>query len=581
MFKISRLAAVYSQIQQSLNTANGISRYSSVLTFPVRNHFTHSGEGADIPIEKKAFGQPKPLTHPHLLKSDELTIGITAQEYKDRRTTLANTIGDDSAAVVPGYGLRYVSNGIFYPFHQSTNFLYLTGFNEPDAGCVIESRSIKQTSIESKSTTSAIVNTSKNHTFTMFVQPADRDTEIWDGPRAGIQGSTTHFGADDAKKVDTFESYLIALDQSKCISTIYSDLPLTVSKPVSLIEGTHIKTLSASATHVNTDDNFSPALVHNSMGQLPLLHSNKNTSTTIENLMPSALNVLSGWMNGGKTRYETQIKPLTNMIDRMRLKKSSAEIALMREAGRISGRSFVKAMKFTNPGVTEHQIMAVLEFQSRIQGASGLAYVPVVAGGQNALTLHYVQNQQLLKDGDLLLVDAGAEYGGYVSDITRTWPVNGKFSESQRNIYDIVLQTQKHLISKCCEASNITLDELQRETIVLFCEKLSKLFGRNIGFAEMNRLYPHHVGHWLGMDVHDTPTIRRTTKLTEGMVVTIEPGLYIPDSASYPESYRGIGIRIEDDVVVGGPSTGNSPIILSVEAPKEIVDIEAVMAGVV
>ncbi|EGF81074.1 hypothetical protein BATDEDRAFT_19533 [Batrachochytrium dendrobatidis JAM81] len=505
MFKISRLAAVYSQIQQSLNTANGISRYSSVLTFPVRNHFTHSGEGADIPIEKKAFGQPKPLTHPHLLKSDELTIGITAQEYKDRRTTLANTIGDDSAAVVPGYGLRYVSNGIFYPFHQSTNFLYLTGFNEPDAGCVI-----------------AIVNTSKNHTFTMFVQPADRDTEIWDGPRAGIQGSTTHFGADDAKKVDTFESYLIALDQSKCISTIYSDLPLTVSKPVSLIEGTHIKTLSASATH-----------------------------------------------------------PLTNMIDRMRLKKSSAEIALMREAGRISGRSFVKAMKFTNPGVTEHQIMAVLEFQSRIQGASGLAYVPVVAGGQNALTLHYVQNQQLLKDGDLLLVDAGAEYGGYVSDITRTWPVNGKFSESQRNIYDIVLQTQKHLISKCCEASNITLDELQRETIVLFCEKLSKLFGRNIGFAEMNRLYPHHVGHWLGMDVHDTPTIRRTTKLTEGMVVTIEPGLYIPDSASYPESYRGIGIRIEDDVVVGGPSTGNSPIILSVEAPKEIVDIEAVMAGVV
>ncbi|KAH9271122.1 hypothetical protein BASA83_006664 [Batrachochytrium salamandrivorans] len=536
------------------------------------------------PLEEKAFGQPKPQTHPHLLKSDELTIGITAKEYQDRRAAVVRAIGKGSIAAVPGYGLRYVSNGIFYPFHQATNFLYLTGFNEPDAGCIIGDISDALTNAGSPANDTKSKNSPKSRLFTMFVQPADRETEIWDGPRAGMKGAMTHFGADLARQVDSFESNLKVLDQNKNITTIYSDLPLTLSKPVTLLEGTNVNVSSKSAVHVDSDSSFSKALVHSTMGRPPVLHHDE-TSEAKHNFLKSSsssvLDTLTGWMHGHKTRHTTTIKPFSNIIDSIRLFKSQAEVALMREAGRISGRAFVKAMRYTSPGVTEHQISAILEYESKMMGASGLAYVPVVASGKNSLTLHYVQNQQILRDGDLVLVDAGAEYGGYASDITRTWPVNGKFSQGQKHIYEIVLEVQKRLISRCCEASNTTLDELQHEATALLQEKLAILFGRSISISEINTLYPHHVGHWLGMDVHDTPTIRRNVKLVQGMVVTIEPGLYIPDSLFYPEIYRGIGIRIEDDIAVGGPSTGGSPIVLSADTPKEIVDIEAVMAGIV
>ncbi|KAJ3200914.1 hypothetical protein HDU83_007201 [Entophlyctis luteolus] len=174
-------------------------------------------------------------------------------------------------------------------------------------------------------------------------------------------------------------------------------------------------------------------------------------------------------------------------------------------------------------------------------------------------------------------MDAGGEYNNYASDITRTWPVSGKFTEPQRELYAAVLKAQKACIEKCTEQFKVSLDELQDLAFRILQDECISLFGRHVGYDEMNKLYPHHVGHWMGMDVHDVQTVPRTIKLKAGMVITVEPGIYVPDSELYPEKYRGIGIRIEDDVVIGE----NFPIVLSAEAPKEIVDVESVCQGLV
>ncbi|KAJ3273564.1 hypothetical protein HDV01_004331 [Terramyces sp. JEL0728] len=386
--------------------------------------------------------------------------------------------------------------------------------------------------------------------MTMFVHPVDKYAERWDGPRAGLEGAKEIFGADNAYPISSVEIHLNDLLKSKKIDTIYTNLPLAQPSETSLLDGTHINTVSGSATHpsgnIEASDFLSKIRLKKEFG---------------------------GWLSLNRVK----VKPLGSLIDSLRVVKSSSEIKLMRNSGRIAGRAFQKAMKATKMGMTEHQIHATLEYEVKMQMGTGLSYVPVVASGANALVLHYVQNLQQLKDGDLLLVDAGAEYGGYASDITRTWPVNGKFSPAQKEIYSAVLKVQKEIIkvffiNKKSVISS-TLDGLQYETYEMLRDELSRIFKRTIGPREMNIIYPHHVGHYIGLDVHDTASVSRSKALGEGMCLTIEPGVYIPDLDEYGV-YRGIGVRIEDDLCV----TKDGPVILTVEAPKEIEDIEFTMS---
>ncbi|KAJ3255933.1 hypothetical protein HK103_005849 [Boothiomyces macroporosus] len=363
---------------------------------------------------------------------------------------------------------------------------------------------------------------------------------------AGLEGAKEVFGADHAYPISSIELHLHDLLKSKKIDTIFTNLPLNQANEPSLLDGTHINTVSGSATHpsgnVEASDFLSKLRIKKEYGGF------------------------GGWLSPNRVK----VKPLGTIIDSLRNIKSSSEINLMRNSGRIAGRAFQAAMRATKPGMTEHQIHATLEYEVKMQMGTGLSYVPVVASGKNALILHYVQNLQQLKDGDLLLVDAGAEYGGYASDITRTWPVNGKFSPAQREVYTAVLKVQKEMIKK--SVINATLDGLQYETYEMLKEELSRILKRTIGSREMNTLYPHHVGHYIGLDVHDTASISRSKPLEEGMCITIEPGIYIPDTDEYG-IYRGIGIRIEDDICI----TKDGPVILTVEAPKEIEDIEFTM----
>ncbi|KAK9767280.1 aminopeptidase, variant 2 [Basidiobolus ranarum] len=319
----------------------------------------------------RSLGQPTPETHPYLMKEDEVTPGISKVEYELRRTKLITSLPEKSKVILFGHKLRYMSHKIFYPFHQNTDFLYLTGYNQPDAVTVLE----KDDSTE------------RGYTMSMFVQPKKPEIELWEGARAGLEAAVDYFGADEAHEYAKFGHHIRDLFNSD--GPVYVDFP----DPIALYSYEHaVKSLTS------------------------------------------------------KENASSKIKPLAPIIQEHRLFKSKAEARLMRESGEISGKSFIEIMKATRPGVSEQTISALFEYECRQRGSQMLAYVPVVAGGKNALTMHYVSNNQALREGDLLLVDAGGEYNGYASDITRTWPVNGKFSKQQKDLYKAVLNVQKQCI---------------------------------------------------------------------------------------------------------------------------------------
>lgn len=264
----------------------------------------------------------------------------------------------------------------------------------------------------------------------------------------------------------------------------------------------------------------------------------------------------------------SKVKPLRDLINNLRAFKSEAEIKNMRYAGKVSGRAFTNVMRrqFTK----EKDLGTYIDFEFKKGGCDGPAYVPVIAGGRNALSIHYVRNDDVLRDGQMVLVDAGGEYGGYITDITRTWPVSGKFSPAQKDLYSAILKVQRSSISLCRQSSNLSLDKIHDITADGLKHALKDI-GFNMSGNAIDILFPHHVGHYVGLDVHDCPGYPRTDALKAGQCVTVEPGIYVPDDERWPEHFRGIGIRIEDSVCV----QDDSPLILTTEAVKEIVDIEA------
>jgi len=265
---------------------------------------------------------------------------------------------------------------------------------------------------------------------------------------------------------------------------------------------------------------------------------------------------------------DSRINPLRPLLNELRIIKSEGEIANMRLAGKISGRAFTNAMR--RQWTKEKDLGAFLDYDFKIGGCEATAYVPVIAGGKNALSIHYVRNDAVLKDGEIVLVDAGGEYGGYITDITRSWPVNGKFSGPQRDLYETILQVQRSSVSLCRESANMTLDKIHHVTEHGLRDGLKQL-GFDMSGDALGTLFPHHTGHYVGLDVHDCPGYSRSVPLKAGHVVTVEPGIYVPDDSRWPEHFRGIGIRIEDSICV----QDDTPLILTTEAVKEIVDIEA------
>ncbi|KAI0026137.1 aminopeptidase-like protein [Xylariomycetidae sp. FL0641] len=438
------------------------------------------------------FGQPVHETHPHLLAAGELTPGITAQEYHERRAALCHALPPDSAAILPSATLKYRSGAVFYAFRQESNFLYLTGFAESDSFVVL-----RKTGKELG-----------DYHFYLFCRPKDPKAEQWTGPWSGVEAARDVWNADEAGDIRRLDKLLP--DALRGVKKIFTDAELT-KYGVSTKLGGLIRSV---APNVDT---------------LPLQHH----------------------------------------VNNLRAIKSPAEIANMRHAGKLSGRALTDAMR--QHWHYEKDLAAFLEYHYQTSGLEGHAYVPVVAGGGRGNHIHYVLNNAPLNPDEFILVDAGGQYGTYIADITRTWPANGRFTPPQRDLYLAVLRAQRSVVSMCRASAGVTLDKLHSITDMALRDQLTQL-GFDLQGDAMSTLFPHHVGHYVGLDVHDVPGYPRNVVLKEGHCITIEPGIYVPeDDKRFPAAFRGLGVRIEDSICVGD----DNPLNLTTEAVKEIEDIEA------
>jgi Xaa-Pro aminopeptidase len=363
--------------------------------------------------------------------------------------------------------------------------------------------------------------------FTLCVRPRDDRSETWTGRRAGIEGAKEIYGADHAFPLE--ETYAVLLKALRRADRLYY--------------------AHSRDPHVNQKI---LEVVHEANSERP--------------------------RRGGDALVVSEAGPL---LAEFRLRKRPEEIERMREAGRVSAAAHMRLMETLKPGFTEYQAQALLEYEFRFGGCTGPAYGSICAGGAGATVLHYTSNDRTLSDGELLLVDAAGEYGGYCADITRTFPVGAKYTKGQAALYDIVLAAQKASIDAI--KPGVAIDAVHRTSLEVLVDGLIDL-GLLTGSREeciektaYTPYYMHNTSHWLGMDVHDAGSYRTngaSRALEPGMVLTVEPGLYVRSDAEVDAGLRGIGIRIEDDVLV----TADGREVLTNDVVKDRGDIEKLRA---
>ncbi len=439
---------------------------------------------------------------------------IDRKEFARRRKQLMRIVGNDGICIVPAAPERLRNNDSHYPYRQDSDFHYLTGFAEPEAVLAL----IPCRTVPDRDRGEAI----------LFCRERDPEREAWDGARAGQEGAVADYGMDDAFPIADIDDILPGMLEGR--SRVYY--------------------------HFGRDADFDVQLI--------------------------------GWVNRVRARVKQgaraphEFVALGHILHDLRLYKTRDELRVMRKAAQIASGAHLRAMRTVRPGMNEHEIEAELLHEFRRRGAVS-SYEPIVGGGANGCVLHYRANNAPLRDGDLLLIDAGAEYECYASDITRTFPVNGKFSPEQRALYDVVLAAQRAAIAEVRPGK--PFGAYHDAAVRVICAGLIKLgllkgsVAKNLREQTYRKFYMHKTGHWLGLDVHDVGDYRvdgEFRELEPGMVVTVEPGLYIaPDAKGVAAKWRGIGIRIEDDVVV----TRGDPEVITTAVPNDPDEIEALMAA--
>jgi Xaa-Pro aminopeptidase len=470
--------------------------------------------------------------------------------FLERRRRFAEAVGD-SLAIIPGNREASRNADTDYEFRQDSDFYFLTGFDEPDAVAVFNPSHAKER-------------------FVLFVRPRDREMEIWTGRRAGVEGAIATYGADAAYTIDELDARLreYAIDRPGLVyrlGTPHYDARVT--------------RLLAEMRNVRVRGGFvAPARLEDPE---PILHE-------------------------------------------MRLRRLPEELARQRRACEISRDAHIEAMRFARPGQYEYEVQAAIEFVFRRGGSSRNAYPSIVASGPNACILHYNENRRRMEDGDLLLIDAGCEWGYHASDITRTFPLNGRFTVPQRQIYQLVLDAQLAAIAAARPGQRYdAIHDAARRVLTEGLVALGLLprgVDESLAMHHYREFYMHGTGHWLGMDVHDVGDyrVRRQSRTLEpGMVLTVEPGLYVdPERESVtlhlreyseeemwerrfrlgiaaakkiedeekaraekivhpiPREYRGIGVRIEDDILI----TAQGHDVLTAGTPKTVEEVERTCA---
>ncbi|MCY4622567.1 MAG: aminopeptidase P N-terminal domain-containing protein [bacterium] len=448
--------------------------------------------------------------------------------HAERRERLATLVGD-SIAVLPAGAETPRNNDVEYPFRQDSAFHYLTGFDEPDAIMLFDPQA-------------------QDEQYVLFVRPRDREKEIWTGRRAGTDGAKERYGADASYPIKQLDAIL----RQRLVGRRTVFLPF--GNP-----GFHRRILRLARVLAGLGERYG-------------------------RLVPS------------------EFRDINPLVGEMRLVKTSQEIDLLRAACEITAEAHAEAMRFARPGRYEYQVQAALEYVFRMRGARRDGYPSIVASGANACILHYTENDRRIADGDLVLIDAGAEFGYYSADITRTFPAGGRFTAPQRALYDLVLDAQQAALALARPGGS--LKEQQDAASGILTDGLVELgllpgpAGDAMRMHHYREFFMHGTGHWLGIDVHDAGTYRlggTPRPLEPGMVFTVEPGIYVDPERErielamlefdidermerrmvlgparardlekkeheaapkvahpIPEEFRGIGIRIEDDVLVTG-----------------------------
>lgn len=426
---------------------------------------------------------------------------------KKRRKTFLSQLPENCLAIFPNKPVSIRSNDMEYKFKPDTDFYYLTGFEEPNSICVLKKDK-------------------RSSTYILFVEPRDKEKEIWIGKRIGKEGAKSIFKADQAYLISEFTSELKKL----------------------LINSEHI---------------FFP------------LGRNKELDLKITNLINELKVSNRSGINSPKS-----ISDPRDFLHKMRLIKDKYEISCMEMAAEISKNAHILVLAALRPGMYEYEIEALLEYRFRVLGGGGPAYPSIVGSGNNSTILHYTRNNKKIKSGDLVLIDAGSEFNYYSSDLTRTYPATKKFNGIQKDVYEIVLEAQLSAIEQIKPGKRF-VDSYNKAVQVLVrgLKELKLLKGSHeeiVKKVNFKKFFMHKLGHWLGLDVHDAgPYVDRngsSIKLEAGMVMTVEPGIYIPSSLEdIPRGFKGIGVRIEDDVLV----TKNGHKVLTSGVPKKVKEIEA------
>ena len=399
---------------------------------------------------------------------------IKQNEYAKRRLQLMGIAGADSVIIVRAAAEKFRNKDTAYPYRQDSDFLYLSGFSEPEAMMVLIPREKGGQSI-------------------MFCRERDKLREMWDGERAGTEGVVEQFGFDEAFPIADMKQRLPELLRG-CDRVFYD---------------------------LGKDPDFDQLLI--------------------------------GWLNEfrakSRKKYSApdEIIALDHSLHEMRLFKSRTEITAMRKSARVAEAAHRRAMQVCEPGMNEAEIHAEL-LRTFVSNQCQASYMPIVGGGANACVLHYITNRDPLNDGELLLIDAGAEYDGYASDITRTFPINGKFSGPQRDLYEVVLAAQLKAIDEVREGN--AWEHVHETAVQVATEGMIELGILRSSLEEaleeehFKDYYVHNTGHWLGLDVHDVGEYEvdgHSRVLERGMVLTVEPGIYLPGWG---------GVRVENQVVV-------------------------------
>ena len=433
--------------------------------------------------------------------------------YKTRRDEVLRRMRELSSgwavAVIPGMPVATRNSDVEHAYRAHSDLYWLTGFEEPEAV--------------------AVLSTSGEKPFTLFVRPRDKEREIWTGRRAGVDGAVQNFGADQAFEIEKLDA----------------ELPKLVGAARTLFY------------RVGGDD------------------------PEFDARLSKMLRTLRARARAG-VNAPARIEDPGQILHELRLRKEPREIEALRKAVAETRRGHLACMKAGRPGAHEYELHGLLEREFRHGGGRGWGYYPIVAAGENATVLHYTDNRVEIRDGDLVLIDAGAEYDLYTADVTRTFPASGRFTGGQRACYQLVLDAADACIAATKPGESI--DGLHDKAVRMLTEgmvRLGLLEGEVDALIHENafrRYYMHRTSHWLGLDVHDVGSYTVDGKprpLEAGMVFTIEPGLYIaPDDESAPPELRGIGIRIEDDILVTPQGHEN----LTVSIPRTANDVEAACA---